>query len=265
MRNVILIVLALLVGVAAGLGASRLLAAGGMAPPSATDGPAAPETRWGAPAGDDTEAEFARLEAENTRLRNELRGLRDLLAEARATLAAEPTSQEEDSAGEEPQAGSLLEGLLAGISSPETEEPPRRRWGGGDTPGPPEGMREHIHAMLDARRAQSTDPAEQERLTALMEYTDYLSTLREQMHGAESDEERDTLRAEFFDAIQDVRQIMEAQRRGALAGLATRYGITDTRQQERFLRDMQRVLEDPMLGGGFGRSGGGPGRGFGPR
>jgi hypothetical protein len=131
-------------------------------------------------------------------------------------------------------------------------------------------MREHIRTMLDDRRARSTDPAEQERIAALMEYTDYLSGLRQQMRNAETEEERDDLRAEFFTAIQDVRQIMEQQRQSAFTGLASRYGITDTRQQERFLRDMRQILDDPLMGGGFGgrgfgRSGGGPGRGFGPR
>ncbi|MBP8128227.1 MAG: hypothetical protein KA184_01510 [Candidatus Hydrogenedentes bacterium] len=123
------------------------------------------------------------------------------------------------------------------------EERRPRFWRGGFSPSR---MREDFRDFLSAQSAQSTDPAEQDRLGAISEYADYLFDLREQWRNAEDDAARDALRDQFITAMGEARQLMEDQKHGMMAQLAQTYGISAS-QQDAFIQSLQSLMENPMF------------------
>ena len=115
----------------------------------------------------------------------------------------------------------------------------------------PLNSRERVRGYLDQRIANAQTAAEQERLTAFMEYADYLGGLRENMRNAQTDEEREQAHQAFFEGLRGMRQLMEEQRDASIASVAARYGITDLNQQQAFISQMEDVMRDPLSGGGL--------------
>lgn len=135
-----------------------------------------------------------------------------------------------------------------------------------------ENFRQGVNSFLTDRMTQSQDPAEQQRLAALAEYTDYMMDLRGQMRDAETPEAREALEQEYESAISEVHRVVDEQQRSMIAHMAESYGITTPQQQEAFIQSVRNLMEDPLLRstrfmtgfrGGWGRPGDGPGRGMG--
>lgn len=213
----------------------------------------------------------SRLSLENDRLRADEEITRQQLAalrkQAEAVEATEPPG--------DPLPEIAMDSLLAGLLGPEPpeaapdpasdeEEARRDRWGGEERAAR---FREMIQGYLGERLDNARSLAEQERIVAIMEYSQYLSDLRQSMYEAQSEEERELAREALYAGMRDVRQIMEEHRDANLAELAARFGIEDPDRQRAFSRQIEQLMRDPLLGGGFmggGRGAGGPpGRGWG--
>lgn len=110
-----------------------------------------------------------------------------------------------------------------------------------------ENFRQGVNAFLSDRISQSPDPAEQQRLAALAEYSDYLIDLRSQMRDAETPEARDALEQEYETALSEVRQVVDEQQRSMIVNMAQSYGITTTEQQDAFVESVNNLMDDPLL------------------
>jgi len=127
-------------------------------------------------------------------------------------------------------------------------------------------MRDNIRGYLAGQIEATTDPETQERLQAFSEYTDYLFDLRQQLHEAESDEERETLWDQMRQAGMEARDLAREQQDYALRQLAQSQGIEDLAKQEAFVAQLRETLRSPffrmesMMGRG---AGGGPAPGLG--
>lgn len=143
-----------------------------------------------------------------------------------------------------------------------------------------ERAQDNVYRMLDEELMKTDDPAAQERIYALGEYTDFFFDIGERMSQAENDEERRAIREEAGRAMREAGQLMEEQRQHMLREMASQYA-DDPAQQQAIVENFQQTLESPFFqarggmlpmggpmmgggpGGGRGGFGGGRGRGGG--
>jgi hypothetical protein len=266
MKNLLLPLLALVLGVAAGLLIMYQVRAGEVdtARSAHSEDARALDVVKGELAS--AKQELSRLAEENERLRADEEITRQQLAAVRKQAEAASTAEESTPALPDIPMEALLGGLLAPepqdqrsedsrSNEDDDEEERRERWGG---EGRVERFREMFQNYLDERLANAQTAGEQERIAGIMEYSQYLAGLRETMQNAETDAEREQAREAFFDGMHEVRQIMDEHRNSSLAELASRFGIADPQRQQAFLRQMENLMRDPLMGGGFM----GPGRGM---
>ena len=168
------------------------------------------------------------------------------------------TGKAADAAEPEPPAG-----------EPGREEDERNPW---RDPERREQMRENfrqgINTFLTERMSQSQDPAEQDRLASLAEYSDYLFDLRSQIRNADTQEAREALEQEYETAVSEARRVAQEQQRSMIARVAESYGITSSQQQEAFVQSVRGLMDDPLMRstrfmGGWRGGPGGPGMGMG--
>jgi hypothetical protein len=72
-------------------------------------------------------------------------------------------------------------------------------------------MRARMEQMFDDQIARTTDPAAQQRIAAIEEYMNYNRELATQMRRAETDEEREAIRAALEANMQTTQDLMRAQ------------------------------------------------------
>ena len=130
---------------------------------------------------------------------------------------------------------------------------------------------DNVYRMLDEELAKTNDPAAQERIYAMGEYTDYFFNIGERMRQAESDEERQVIRDEMGQAMRDMRRLVNDHQQHMLNQVAGQY-VQDPAQQQALVDAFRDTMSSPlyqmggpMMGGGGrgGAPGGGPGGGFG--
>ena len=128
--------------------------------------------------------------------------------------------------------------------------------------------RERVDGFFEAEYGGATDAAVQDRLVRMEENTNYLMDLREAMREAESDEERQQLRQDFGETTAALRDLVVEQQDYMLRTLAEEHGIKGAEQQEAFVASMREVQSSVYfrpermiwgMGGGFGGRPRGPG------
>ena len=105
---------------------------------------------------------------------------------------------------------------------------------------------------------ENASPESQERISAIAEYQQDLMDIGSQMRDAQTDDERAAI-MESMGATRDaLSQTMRAEQDAQLAGLASKYGITDENQLMKFVDEAQKTLNsNPVFqSGGFGGFGG---------
>lgn len=125
-------------------------------------------------------------------------------------------------------------------------------------------MRTRMLDYLNSRYEMSDDPAEQERLAALSQYVDYFSDMRTRRRQAETDEEREALRGELFENIEQMHTLIDEQRRHILSDAFEAQGIGSERRQQALAEAVLESMQDPFFRFGGPGGGGGP-RGWGGR
>lgn len=135
-----------------------------------------------------------------------------------------------------------------------------------------------MREMFDRQFAGVEDPAALESLAALNEWREYQQSLRQELRGAETEEERNAIFAEMEEARSNSQQLVNEQQEALLRAFAEEHGISGDSELADFNDQLRKVLEDPffrmermLVGGGgpMGRGGsmdwGGMRFGGGPR
>lgn len=156
-----------------------------------------------------------------------------------------------------------------GLSQPQpTQDRERSR---SDDNSEDEQQRREAYARENARRMQEfedwiasqiTDPKGIERYNDLMQWREYQDELRQQYRDADTDAERDAIRAKLDEGRRSARQLVEDQQDTILRGIASANGVTDTAKQTEFVAAMRQAMESPFFELESMLSGGGPSRGF---
>lgn len=163
-----------------------------------------------------------------------------------------------------------------------TEEEPRRRGRGRDREPTEEGraeweerretfrqeIRQRVDDFFDSEYAAAPTTEAQERVAQVKEDLDYMMQLRQEMHNAETDEERDEIRQEMMHTGMELRDLVAAQQDFMLRNVAQDFGVKSQEQQDAFIATIRGVQSSPYFQperymGGMGRGGGG-GFGGGP-
>jgi hypothetical protein len=130
---------------------------------------------------------------------------------------------------------------------------------------------DNVYRLLDEELAKTNDPAAQQRIYAMGEYTDYFFNIGERMRQAESDEERQAIREEMGQSMREMGRLVNDHQQHMLNQVAGQY-VQDPAQQQALVDAFRETMNspiyqigNPMMGGGGrgGAPGGGPGGGFG--
>lgn len=111
---------------------------------------------------------------------------------------------------------------------------------------------ERVEGFLNNALAQTTDPDSQERLYAMSEYARYMHDLRQEQMRAETEEQREALREEMRTAAREIARLVEDQQRQMLRDVAINFGLSDRATQREFVRVMQQTLQSPFFQPGAG-------------
>ncbi|GMV92185.1 MAG: hypothetical protein AMXMBFR82_19630 [Candidatus Hydrogenedentota bacterium] len=216
-------------------------------------------------------AEAIDLEREIARLREEVERLR-----ARPEPAADATLAPTEETGD--PAFNLEEATDALSAALQSEDRDRGR-GWGDREPPKEGTPEY--AEWQARREQwqqereersrefrsrmdgffndamqkTNDPAAQQRIAAISEYTNYTMDLFREMRDAESDEERDQIRQDLSITFEETRSLVRDQQDYLIGEALKENGVSNPQEQQALVNAVRETMEDPffrMPGGGGG-------------
>ncbi len=239
------------------------------------------------------EVDAAKSEAES--LAREKRQLEDRLASAKK---AEPGTVESLEAVGEPTDATLDSGAQQEADASAAD---RDRRGGGDpneTDAEREAriaqwrqereqrgaeMRDRLRTFMDEQIQNAPDKATQDRLASISAYSETMMDLFQQMRDAQTDEDRDAIRAQLQENGTVARQLVKEQQDFMMRDSLRQSGVTDPKAQDAAMQSLRQTMEGPFFrgplawgggggpggpgGGGFfgGGRGGGPGGGGGDR
>ena len=222
----------------------------------------------------------AALERDNARLRNEIERLRDQPESSGDTAEAPAESTDVPSFNMEDATSALSAALQTGDRD--------RGRGRGDREPPKEGTPEYkewqerreqwqkereersaefrgrMEGFFDEAMQKTTDPAAQNRIAAISEYSNYTMDLMRAMRDAETDEERDQIRQDLSITWDETRTLVRDQQDFLISETLKENGVTDPQKQQALVGAVRETMEDPffrMPGGGGGPPGGGFGFG----
>ena len=262
-------VLALAVGVAAGMFSSKLQFSQALAKTEQQLAQATAQNRE----LQEVAEKLAALERENARLRRDNESLRTT-PEPSAMDAVEPVD------GLQGPEDALTDASAFGPETAEGEDPGERRRAP-PQPGEPgyaewqerraqweqersqrgAEFRDRMDGFFDEAIQQAPDATVQNRLSSIKEYTDYSMDLMREMREAETDEERDALRDELSATWDATRTLVREQQDYLLKETLKTNGISNAQQQQALVDAMRQTMEDPFfrMPGGGGGPGGAPG------
>lgn len=154
----------------------------------------------------------------------------------------------------------------AGEKATEDADEDRRRWGGrnGEPPTPEE--REELFdrmrgRMVDmwTREWENAAPESQARITAISDYQQELMNGRMAMRDAETDEERDALRASLEETEAVLRQTVSEEQRYRIQELSEKHDLDTPEGVDAFISETRQLMRSPIFtfgSGGWGRGGG---------
>lgn len=223
------------------------------------------------------EVDAAKSEAES--LAREKRQLEDRLASARK---AEPGSAESLEAVGEPTDATLDSGVQQEADASAANRDRR----GGDNPDETDAereariaqmrqereqrgaeMRDRLRTFMDEQIQNAPDKATQDRLASINAYSETMMDLFQQMREAQTDEERDALRAQLQENGTVARQLVKEQQDFMMRESLRQSGVSDPKAQDAAMQSLRQTMEGPffrgpLAWGGGGGGPGGPGGGF---
>jgi len=129
-------------------------------------------------------------------------------------------------------------------------------------------MRQRIEEFMANEMQNATDKATQDRLAAMNEYSQGMMDLFQQMRDAQTDEERDAIRAQLQENGNAARELVREHQDHLMRQSLAQSGITDPKAQDAAMQSLRQTMEGPFfrgpmaagMGGGWGGDrGGGPG------
>ncbi|MBX7257445.1 MAG: hypothetical protein K1Y02_13865 [Candidatus Hydrogenedentes bacterium] len=128
-------------------------------------------------------------------------------------------------------------------------------------------FRDRMGQFFAGEMEKTNDPAVQQRLSQISEYSQYSMDLRRQMREAQTDEERQALSEQFEQVANTTRTLVKEQQDYLLRQSLASNGVTDAATQDAMINSYRTTMESPFfrmpMGGG---PGGGPwGGGWGGR
>lgn len=158
-----------------------------------------------------------------------------------------------------------------------------RRWGP-DEEGTPEEQearrqereqrmtefRDRMGQFFTSEMEKTADPAAQQRIAQISEYSQYSMDLRRQMRDAQTDEERQSITEQLEQAATATRTLVREQQDFLLRQSLASNGVTDAAAQDAMINSYRSTMESPffrmpMGGGPWGGPWGGGWGGRGPR
>ncbi|MDZ4861653.1 MAG: hypothetical protein SGI88_21990 [Candidatus Hydrogenedentes bacterium] len=130
-------------------------------------------------------------------------------------------------------------------------------------------MRQRMDEFMANEIQNAPDKATQDRLAAMNDYSQGMMDLFQQMRDAETDEERDAIRAQLQENGTAARELVREHQDQLMRQSLTQSGVTDASAQDAAMQSLRQTMEGPffrgpMAGmGGWGgdRGGGDRGRG----
>lgn len=222
------------------------------------------------------------LERENARLRDEVEMLRAKQDQA-------PAATEAPAAATETPAFNMEEATDALSAALQDNDSRDRGRGWGDREPPKEGtpeyaewqerrerwqqereersqeFRSRMDGFFNDAMQKTTDPAAQQRIAAISEYSNYTMDLFRAMRDAETDEERDQIRQDLSITFDETRSLVREQQDYLISETLKQNGVSNPQQQQALVSAVRETMEDPFfrMPGGGGPPGGGPPGGFG--
>lgn len=209
------------------------------------------------------EATIAKLTEENADLAARIETLSEEVAKA-AALAELDSFAEDDAEVDEDPAAAL---------GPDAEDEDRRRrgpWNG--EPPTPEQQEEFMNRMrgrmvdMWTEEWENASPESKERITAISDYQQELMDGRLAMREAETDADREAIRASLEETEALLRETVSAEQRARIQELTTAYDLNTPEGIDAFISDTRQLMRSPIfnVGGDWGRgSRGGQRGGFG--
>lgn len=213
-----------------------------------------------------------RLADENDALRNDIARLKsaqntpsgtpDPSAEGEMTTAAAPAAAQDDQTATAFQ--DLLQAMQAqadgdrGDRRRGTTEEERQQWVNQRRQAFA-AARERMAAFMDDSISNAKNKSEQERLTSLRDNVNYLAQLSDQLHNAQTDEDKEAYRQAIQATRDNVRNLVRDQQDAMMRDVARQYGIKSPDKQDEFIQSMRHTQTNPlfrapmlMMGGSWG-------------
>lgn len=114
-------------------------------------------------------------------------------------------------------------------------------------------FRGRMQNFFDEAMQKTTDPAAQNRIAAINEYTNYTMDLFRSMRDASTDEERDQIRQDLAITFDETRSLVRDQQDYLISQTLKENGVTNPQQQQALVSAVRETMDDPffrMPGGG---------------
>ena len=226
--------------------------------------PAAPVTEAAPrPSQPDAEllAEVERLRVENAALTQQVSELQATLAEARP-VSLELPDQWLQSFGAE---ADPIESVPPQQGEDEASREQRREEWRAQRQEFATQMQTRMTDFLAQQYDSAPDIETRQRMSDISANLNAMMELRGLMEAAATDEERDKLREELRRTQDTTRALMREQQQEVMANAAASLGLTTEEERQAYEESLRQVMQSPftwgaMMGGGFNRGGGRPGR-----
>ncbi len=107
--------------------------------------------------------------------------------------------------------------------------------------------RESVYAFMDVEMERAEDETARARITSLQEYYEFTVEVMRDLRNAQSDEEREALRASLADAMETSRELLNEQQDHMLRRIASEHGITSSEDQDRFVASFRETMSSPFF------------------
>jgi len=107
--------------------------------------------------------------------------------------------------------------------------------------------RDRMAAFMQDSIDNAKTKAEQDRLTSLRDNVNYLAQLSDQLHNAQTDQDREAYRQAIQATRDNVRNLVRDQQDEMMRNVAKQYGIENRAQQDAFIQSMRQTQTNPLF------------------
>lgn len=126
-------------------------------------------------------------------------------------------------------------------------------------------FRDRMRTFMDEQIQGAPDKATQDRLATMQAYSENMMELFQQMRDAQTDEERDAIRAQLEETGTAARELVREHQDYLLRESLRQNGVSDPKAQEAIMQSLRQTMEGPFFRGpmaGWGGGGGPRGSGW---